>query len=60
MKQCMRCQGYLTSAVLEERSGRMLAVIPCIRCVNCGDYVDEIIVRHRGRARRPWAWTLAS
>lgn len=62
MKSCSRCEGYLAPTVLEERSGRRMIVIPCVHCLNCGDYMDETIMNHRRDQEpgRAWTWAFAS
>jgi hypothetical protein len=48
---CSRCNGYTVAEVTyAEPSMKKVAEV---RCVNCGDIIDPIILRHRkGNARR--------
>jgi hypothetical protein len=43
--QCARCTGLRVPEIISEGGARVLA----LRCINCGDVIDPVIVRHRRR-----------
>jgi hypothetical protein len=47
-QSCRRCSGYMASDMcidLESDSGRSIFWV--LRCIHCGDMVDEVILRNR-------------
>lgn len=47
-QSCRRCSGYMANDMcidLESDSGR--SVFWVLRCIQCGDMVDEVILRNR-------------
>jgi hypothetical protein len=65
--QCQRCQGYLiTEHFIDMLSASGEMDFKGLRCLNCGDITDPIIVRHHQSAayaplkskRRWWGNTL--
>jgi len=45
VKPCERCGGLLTRD--EELSASIDRQLPSLRCIQCGDSIDEIILRNR-------------
>ena len=39
---CERCRGLMVAAYLIEDG----AILPCLNCLNCGNYLDKTIQRH--------------
>ena len=50
MSACGRCGGLLTRD--EEFSLSTEAKMPSLRCIQCGEWLDEIILRNRVVSRR--------
>lgn len=44
-KPCERCGGFLTRD--EEISVSIEMQLPSLRCIQCGEWIDEIILRNR-------------
>jgi len=49
MSACGRCGGLLTRD--EEFSLSIDRKMPSLRCIQCGEWLDEIILRNRGVSR---------
>ena len=47
--QCTRCAGMQVSEIISDGGMRTIA----LRCVICGNLVDQVIVRNRRRRRHP-------
>lgn len=43
--QCARCAGMSVPEILSEGGTRVMA----LRCIHCGDVVDQVIARNRER-----------
>ena len=46
--QCTRCAGLRVSEMIYEGGSRVLA----LRCIHCGDVIDQVIILNR--QRRPY------
>ena len=46
--QCTRCAGMRVPEIISEGGLRIMA----LRCVHCGDIVDQVIARNRERRRQ--------
>lgn len=47
--QCARCTGLRVPEIICEGGTRVLA----LRCLHCGDVIDQVIVLNRRRRRSP-------
>lgn len=47
--QCARCAGLRVPEIICEGGTRVLA----LRCLHCGDVIDQVIVLNRRRRRSP-------
>lgn len=47
--QCTRCAGLRVSEIVYEGGSRILA----LRCIHCGDVIDQVIVFNRQRRLHP-------
>ncbi len=45
--QCVRCAGMSVPELICEGGTRIMA----LRCIHCGDIIDQVIVRNRQRSR---------
>ena len=48
--QCTRCAGLRVAEIIYEGGSRVFA----LRCVLCGDIIDQVIVLNRQRRRLPY------
>lgn len=50
---CLRCGGLMESVLLEDRESTYCKC-PGLRCLSCGDILDDLIAQHRAASVKPY------